>query len=143
MGRGFAGCSIVTGVLPVGGKKGIAEGWWRFEPVGVPVHDRGSVCIVLVLFEGGVWVVLVVVLEEVGVGEELGASGEELAVVRVNVAYGEEPGGIVGLAGFQVVDSLLSGVGVVVIRRWERWVLAGRGRSVVAVGSLQVVPGRV
>src|ERR1700733_11348772 len=122
MGRGFAGCSIVTGVLPVGGEKGLADGWWRFEPVGVSGHDLGSVFIVLVLFERGVWVVLVVVLEEVGVGEELGAGGKEFAIVRVDVAYGQEPWGIVGLAGFQIVDGLASGVGVVVIRGADGWV---------------------
>src|SRR5271155_2829557 len=143
MGSGFAGCSIVARVLPVGRKDGIAEGRWRFEPVGVPAHGRRTFRIVLVLIERGVRVVLVVVREKVGVGEELGAGGEELAVVWVDVTDGQEPWSIVGLAGFQVVDGLASGVGVVVKRGWERWVLAGRGGSLVAVGSLQVVPGRV
>src|SRR5271154_1725178 len=123
MGCGFAGCSIVTGVLPVGGKEGIAEGRWRFEPVGVPVYGRRTFRIVLVLIERGVWVVLVVVREEVGVGEELGAGGEELAVVGVNIPEGQKPRGIVGLGGFQVVDGLASGVGVFVKRGGERWVL--------------------
>jgi len=143
MGSGFAGCSIVAGVLPVCRKDGTAEGRGRFEHIDVPIHGRRTLGVVLVLVEFGVWVVLVVVREEVGVGEELGAGGKELAVVRVDIAYGQEPWGIVGLAGFQVVDGLASGVGVVVIRGWERWVLAGRGWSLVSVGSLQVVPGRV
>src|SRR5277367_182228 len=115
MGSGFAGCSIVTGVLPVGRKDGIAERRWRFELIGVPVHGRRTFRIVLVLIERGVWVVLVVVREKVGVGEELGAGGEELAVVRVDITDGQKPWGIVGLAGLQVGDGLASGVGVVMV----------------------------
>ncbi len=102
MGGGFAGCGVVVGVLPVGRQEGVAEGGRRFELVGVPVHDRRIVGIVQDLIKRGVRVVLIVVRKEVGVGEELGASGEELAVVRVDVADGQAPWAIGGLDVLQV-----------------------------------------
>ena len=115
MGGGFSGCGIVDGVLPVGRKVGVAEGGWGFERVGVPVDDGRSGRIVDELAELGVWVVLVVVREEVGEGEELRSGGEELAVVRVDVADGQAPWGIGGLDVLQISDGLAGGVGVVVV----------------------------
>jgi hypothetical protein len=86
-----------------------------FELVGVPIDDRRSVGIVDDLREPGAWgFVLVVVREEVGVGEESGAGREELAVARVDVADGQKPWGIVGLDVLQVGGGLVGGVGIVV-----------------------------
>lgn len=102
MGGGFAGCGVVVGVLPVGRQKGVAEEGRRFELVGVPGHDRRIVGIVQDLIKRGARLVLIVVRKEVGVGEELGASGEELAVVRIDVADGQAPWAIGGLDVLQV-----------------------------------------
>ena len=74
----------------------------------------GVVRVVEDLLKRGVWVVLVVVREEVGEGLELGAGGEELAVVRVDVADGQAPWAIGGLDVLQVGEGLVGGVGVVV-----------------------------
>ena len=94
----------------------------------------GVVGIVQDLLKLGVRVVLIVVREEVGVGEELGAGGEELAVVRVDVADGQAPWAIGGLDVLQVGEGLVGGVGVVV----------ELGITVeVAVGALEVVPGGI
>lgn len=116
-------------------EEGIAEWGQRFELVGVPVDDRRSVGIVDELRElRACGFVLVVVHEEVGVREEFGAGGEELAVVRVDVADGQEPWGIGGLGVLQVGDGLVGSVGIVVERRVV---------DEVAVGFLQVGSGRV
>ena len=134
MGGGFAGCGVVIGVLPVGRKDGVAEEGRGFELVGVPVHERRSGGVVEDLLKLGARVVLVVVREEVGEGLELRAGGEELAVVRVDVADGEAPWAIGGLDVLQVGEGLVGGVGVVV----------KLGITVeVAVGALEVVPGGI
>lgn len=115
MGRGFARCGVVVGVLPVGRKEGVAEEGRGFELVGVPVHDRRSVGIVHDLVKlVACGLVLVEIREQVGESEELGAGGKELAVVRVDVADGQEPWGIGGLDVLQVVEDLVGGIGVVV-----------------------------
>jgi hypothetical protein len=76
----------------------------------------------------GTWgFVLVVVREDVGVGEKLGASGIEFAVVRVDVADGQAPWGIIGLDVLQVGDGLTGSVGVVVVWGRFRWVWGRRG----------------
>ena len=135
VGGGFVECRVVVGVLPVGRKELVAEGGRGFELIDVPVDDRRSVGIVDDLRElSACGFVLVVVREEVGVGEEFSAGREELAVVRVDVADGQKPWGIVGLDVLQVVDGLVGGVGVVVELG---------GIVEVAVGALQVVSGGV
>src|SRR5262249_49771841 len=112
MGGRFSGGGIVVGVLPVGRKVGVAEGGRGFGRVGVPVVGGRTGLIVLDLVEPGIWVVLVVLREEVGEGEELGAGGKVLAVVRVDVADGQAPWGIGRLDGLQIRDGLICGVGV-------------------------------
>src|SRR5215472_7716954 len=99
MGGGFAGRLVGAGVLPVRRKVGVAKGGRGFERIGVPVDDGRSGRIVHELAELGVWVVLVVDREDVGEGEELRSGGEELAVMRVDIADGQAPWGIGGLDG--------------------------------------------
>ncbi len=106
-----------------------------FELIDIPVHERRRGAVVKNLLKlVGLRFALIEGREEVGEGLELRAGGEELAVVRVDVANGEAPWPIGGLDVLQVGEGLVGGVGVVVE--------LGIGAEV-AVGALEVVPGGI